>query len=193
MTTETPRRRLRQQIEYARAGGHTKRFHTVQTLLTDTVGHHSFNVAWLAHFLSTHLGQIERYSLLLAALEHDLPEAEFGDVPAPAKREMGIRDLWGDHERDLQHSMGFGYSDALSKEGNRILKLCDALDGAFFCCNERALGNRTILQCYENFRAYVDEMRLDKSDEVPFTLNNVVMLENEVIHYLDELWENVNG
>lgn len=196
MTTETPRARLREQLAYARAGGHTKRFHTQQTLLTDTVGHHSFNVAWLTHFLGTHLNATERYTLLLAALEHDLPEAQFGDVPAPSKREMGIRDIWNDNERDLQHQMGFGYEDALSDEGRRILKLCDALDGAFYCCNERALGNRPIADCYKNFRAYVEEKRLDPDKRpmhVPFTMNNVIALENEVIQFLDDTWEKVNG
>jgi 5'-deoxynucleotidase YfbR-like HD superfamily hydrolase len=173
---------LRGKIEYARQGGHTKRFHTVQTILTDTVGHHSFNVAWIAHWLSTHLGQVERYSLLLAALEHDLPEQEFGDIPAPAKRDLGIREKWNEHEAELQHQSGYGYEDALSEEGRRILKLADALDGAFFCCNERALGNQVIEGCFKNFVRYATEVAdQTKAGEV------------ELLQMAHETWEKVSG
>jgi 5'-deoxynucleotidase YfbR-like HD superfamily hydrolase len=157
-TAHKMKQRLRDQIMYVRTGGHTERFHTKRTLTQDFVGHHSFNVAWLAHFMSIHLGQVERYTLLLAALEHDLPEQEFGDVPAPAKRGMGIREVWGEHERDLNHQMGCGYEDALSGEGKRILKIADAVDGMFHCAMERALGNQTMRGCFENFQEYAAEL-----------------------------------
>lgn len=171
--------RLREMLAYARQGGHTKRFHTVQTLLTDTVGHHSFNVFWLCHLLSTHLGQVERYTLGLAAMEHDLPEQEFGDVPAPAKRWMGIREVWNSHEDDLQREMGFGYSRALSAEGARILKLADALDGAFFCVNERMMGNKIISGCFANFMKYASEL-----------LDPTKQQETEIAEMVQELWTN---
>ena len=169
-------------VEYALNGGMVKRFHSELTLTENTVGQHSFGVAWLAHFLSTHLGTVERYTLLLAALGHDLPEQEFGDVPAPAKREMGIRDLWNDHERDLQHQMGFGYEDTLSDEGRRVLKLADVFDGAFYCCKERALGNRTIVGCFKNFMNYAAEI-----------LNRDNQPETRMFEFANEVWERANA
>jgi 5'-deoxynucleotidase YfbR-like HD superfamily hydrolase len=179
--------RLRERIEYVRTGGHTVRFHTKRTLLVDTVGHHSFNVAWLAHFLGVHLEQVERYTLLLAALEHDLPEQEVGDLPAPAKRGMShifpdFRAKWGEMEDEIQRGMGFGYSAALSDEGRRVLKVCDALDGAFFCCHERALGNTTMVECYLNFVSYVEEV-----------INHRNPPETAALQMVKETWEKVNA
>lgn len=174
--------RLREQLEYIRAGGHVQRFHTKRTLMIDFVGHHSFNVAWLVHFMSPHLGSVERYTLLLAALEHDLPEGEMGDVPAPSKRELGIRQLWGEAEAQLQAEMGLGYESALSAEGKRLLKLADALDGALFSAHERAMGNTTMGVCYENFISYANEV-----------INRDRIHERMMFEIVTEAWEKVNA
>lgn len=158
MENEKMLRRLTERVVYARKGGEVVRYHTRRKLLEDTTGHHMFNVAWLVHFASVHLGQVERYTLILAALSHDLPEQDVGDVPAPAKREMGIRETWGAYEYELNADMGFGYVQALSAEGHRILKFCDAIDGALHSAHEKALGNSTMVDCYQNFMNYAQEV-----------------------------------
>lgn len=178
--------RIKEQLRYAREGGHTQRFHTQRTLMVDTVGHHSFNVAWLCHFLSTHLSSSLRYTLMLAALEHDLAEHKLGDIPAPAKRDENgdkteVGDALEDQEAALNASMGFGYADALDDEARRILKLADAMDGALFCCHERALGNRTIANCYDNFLVYIEKV-----------VNRERWQECAILSLVTETWEKVN-
>lgn len=171
--------RLRDHIAFVRQGGHTKRFHTMQTILTDTVGHHSFNVFWLAHYLGTHLDQVERYTLGLAAMAHDLPEQDVGDMPAPAKREMGIKEEFHAFEQDMLNGMGLNFEQALSREGRRILKLCDALDGLFFCVNERMMGSKVIAPAFSNFLNYAAQvLEMDKPQEV------------ELYEMAQELWTN---
>jgi 5'-deoxynucleotidase YfbR-like HD superfamily hydrolase len=168
-------------IRYVLRGGETKRFHTVMTLTENTVGQHSHNVAWLTHFLSGHLSVEERHLLLLTALGHDHPEQKYGDVPAPAKRNMD-RDAWNEMEGALQTAAGLNYEKVITSESRRILKLADALDGAFFCCRERAMGNKLIEECYHNFKDYV----IEKMDETK-------LAEREVFDMLEQEWSWANG
>jgi 5'-deoxynucleotidase YfbR-like HD superfamily hydrolase len=173
---------LVRRVKFVLDGGHTQRFHTKRTLLVDTVGHHSYDVAWLCHFMSEHLCLGERYDLQMAALAHDTPEQEVGDMPAPAKRDMGIRDIFSDNERDIlaQHEVDFETS--LSEEAQRILKLADACDGAFFCIRERSLGNMTMKGCFDNFVQYASE-KINKAHFEEMVIFGMLLSE----------WEKVNG
>jgi len=172
---------FRGRLAFIRDGGETKRFHTMPMLTEDKVGHHSFNVAWLVNTLSTHLAQEARYRLVMAALEHDLAEHKTGDMPAPAKREMGIRKVMGDHEATLLEGYGLRYGDSLGNSEARLLKLADAMDGAFHCIGERALGNARVEVAYDNFRSYIKELEPNGPIEL------------EIVSFIDDLWEKYNG
>ena len=175
--------KLRRQLGFMRQGGHTLRFHTMQTLKPDTVGHHSFNVACLAHLLGVHLPMEERYYLMLAALIHDMPEQNTGDIPAPSKRAIpGLHDQLHGLEAEMLTDIGLNYEATLSTEGKRVLKLADALDGAFYCCTERAMGNKLIAPAYRNFMTYAKAIRTTKYQP-----------EVELMDYASDLWEKANG
>jgi 5'-deoxynucleotidase YfbR-like HD superfamily hydrolase len=138
-------------------------------------------VAWLVWLLTPGWATAARFRLVMAALAHDIAEHEVGDMPAPAKREMGIRDLFGRHEATLLNEVQLHFEDNMDPEEKRVLKLADALDGAYFCLSEAALGNRRIGQVFMNFRSYVEEF-------APF--NDT---EDELITYLDNAWGRFNG
>jgi 5'-deoxynucleotidase len=71
------------------ATSHVVRWHTVATTRHQTLADHLGKVALLADHLGNHLGG--RYTpevaleTLRKGLNHDLPETEHGDIPAPAK------------------------------------------------------------------------------------------------------------
>jgi len=71
-------------LRVLRAGGNVVRFHTNPTARTQTVAEHSF---FAAQLLLQFYPEADR-SLLLAVLDHDLPEGLVGDVPFPAKRDF---------------------------------------------------------------------------------------------------------
>jgi 5'-deoxynucleotidase YfbR-like HD superfamily hydrolase len=168
---------IRNRLARIRRGGEVARFHTERTIHENTVGEHSFNVAWLVNLLAPTTDFQRRYYLVLAALSHDLAEETIGDVPAPTKRALNIRELFGKYEEQLLEEVGLSYEKHLPEEDKRVLKLADALDGAFFCIGEVAMGNRRMSHVYQNFRRYVSQFE-------PFS-----SIETEVISYVDELWQ----
>ena len=77
---------MKESLDFILAGSEVLRYHTVTTLMRETVGHHSHGVACLTLLLNPNAGR----ELLTAALWHDLAEHQTGDIPSPAKREYGI-------------------------------------------------------------------------------------------------------
>jgi 5'-deoxynucleotidase YfbR-like HD superfamily hydrolase len=134
-------------------GGNTRRYHTMPTLQQDTVGHHSYNVACVIMALRPDC----RKELLMAALKHDMAEHRVGDMPAPAKRSMGIREMFADHEGEVMAQAGVVQSVLLPEE-QWVLRFADALDGLRFCVQEFKMGNRLIVECLENFRGYAEDL-----------------------------------
>ena len=61
---------MRKKLEFILAGTEVTRYHTVRTLVQETVGHHSHGVAMLCLFLAPDASA----NLLKAALVHDLAE-----------------------------------------------------------------------------------------------------------------------
>jgi 5'-deoxynucleotidase YfbR-like HD superfamily hydrolase len=147
-------------LEFMWAGGYTKRYHTWNTLLTDTVGHHSFNVACILMFLRPQASA----ALLRAALLHDVAEHKVGDMPATAKRALpdypgglSFRAVFGRLEEEHMQDAGVELP-VLTDEEAWALKLADVLDGMRFCLMERRMGNRSIAEVWVNFHAYAEEM-----------------------------------
>jgi 5'-deoxynucleotidase YfbR-like HD superfamily hydrolase len=120
-------------IDYIRNGMRVRRFHTVDMHVTETVGHHSANVAMLCQVLHPACSK----ELLLAALTHDLTEQFTGDIPATAK--------WGSPAlacalNDIEEENDLYPSNLTSFEAS-ILKQADMLDLCFKCAEEVRMGN----------------------------------------------------
>lgn len=136
-------------IEFMWAGGYTDRYHTHRTLLRDTVGHRSFNVACTI----MHLRPDASAALLKAALLHDVAEHKVGDMPAPAKRDMGIREVFSTHEAKVMAEAGVVFPD-LSPEEAWVLEFADGIDGLRYCLQERRMGNLGIAEIFEAYAGY---------------------------------------
>jgi 5'-deoxynucleotidase YfbR-like HD superfamily hydrolase len=120
-------------IRYIRDGMRVRRYHTVDMNVTETVGHHSANVAMLCQVLHPTC----RKELLLAALTHDLTEQFTGDIPATAKWDSpalgyALNDLEERHDRFPTDLTVFELS---------VLKQADMLDLCFKCAEEVRMGN----------------------------------------------------
>lgn len=139
-------------LRIIRAGGSVTRFHTQRTTQAESVGKHSFGVAWLCYLLSDGKPSM---ALLVAALAHDLAEYVTGDVPAPVKGA----------NPDLKHALDRVEADVLpgalqpplTEVEARTLKLADIFDGMLFCNEERRLGNLDILPTFEAYYSYAQK------------------------------------
>jgi len=165
---------MKDQIDFVYAAGETRRFHSWPVLRSQNVADHSWHVAMLLHVL---YGQDEpgiRPALLMAALCHDAAECKFGDMPAPAKRELGerlgkpdFREIYGQMEEAELSKYGLDWDALLDDEERRKLKFCDALEGAFYCIRERHMGNKLIAAPFLNFAKYIDDV-ISEPEDVKF-------------------------
>lgn len=134
-------------------GGETMRFHTCKMIREDTVGHHSYGVACVM----MHVYPDAPAHLLRACLKHDMAEAFTGDMPAPAKRGLGIREQFAAFEE--QHLAAVGIPpEPLEPWEAWLLKCCDSIDGLRITIRERAMGNQLIEFAHMNFQKYVSEL-----------------------------------
>lgn len=141
------------QLDAIIAGGQTKRYHTVHTIKENTVGQHSYGVAMLCWLLQE--GEPSAV-LIMAALTHDVAEQWTGDMPAPAKRALGIRTSFAEVEANCLASLHLDWQ--LDANDSLVLKLADSMEGLLFCITERRLGNVGIQTVYENFNHYVHQL-----------------------------------
>ena len=140
---------MQKQIEFFVAGAETERYHTVRTLQSETVGHHSHGVALYCILMKASPDTVR------AALLHDLAEHQLGDIPAPAKRQYGIGAVVNDLEEQLLRSVGLG--TALLPSEQRVLKLADIFQGMTFCIREMQMGNRSIDTIYRRYASYAED------------------------------------
>ena len=123
-------------VRFARNGNKVQRFHTVNSRVPETVGHHSANMAILCVVLSEYKPSA---ALLMAALTHDLAEQFTGDVPATAK--------WASPElakalKDMEKRYDREWTSApLTDYEKRVLKQADMLDLCFKAMEEVRAGN----------------------------------------------------
>ena len=141
-------------IGFIYAGGAVKRFHTLPMLKEDTVAQHSFGVAWFCYLLSDGLPSA---NLLMAALSHDLAEQSTGDIPAPAKRALGIKAQFDKYEDTIMEEAGF-HQFVLTTEEVRTMKMADCMDGAMRCLYEFKMGNHFTMVPMQRFIAYIREL-----------------------------------
>ena len=148
---------LMDQIDFVRQGGGTKRYHTKSIIHENTVGHHSFGVAWFSYLLKETPDPI---MLVMAALSHDLSEHITGDVSSPTKKKYPeLAKMLTDMEEGLLEEAGLGFHRHLSEDDRRKLKIADCLDGMVFCINEMELGNKSVFQIYGRYCQYVEALK----------------------------------
>lgn len=148
---------MKDKLKFICDGANTRRYHTVPTLLTETVGHHSHGVAMIAHLLMSN--RTYNPQVIHAALLHDLAEHQVGDVPSPSKREFGIADQINELEDRLMRAAGLPVPK-LFAEDERVLKLADLAQGALFCAQEMEMGNGKMRLVFDRYVSYAEQMIL---------------------------------
>ena len=141
------------QLQMICDGGAVKRYHAKPVLITETVGEHSFYVAWLCYIIDPDRCTAK---LLLAALAHDLPEWKFGDLPSPTKRLLGSEAL-GKAEDELLASVGL--LQKLSPYEANLLALADRVAGLLYCLRERQMGNQQLEVTFRRYQEYIKDLR----------------------------------
>lgn len=137
-------------LKVIRAGGSVQRFHTQRTIQAESVGKHSFGVAWLCYLLSDGNPTM---NLIINALSHDLGEWVTGDVPAPVKvARPDLRRILAEAEEEAVPAR---LQPPLLESEGRTLKLADIFDGMLFCAEEKRLGNAGIVPTFEAYYSYV--------------------------------------
>ncbi len=155
---------MREQLEFILAGAAVKRFHTIHTIHSQNIAEHSWGVAWLCYLLTD---EQPRAELLIAAMEHDLPEHVTGDMPAPAKRSMNLHKLFKEAEEEAMACAGFADRE-LTDEELKVLKFADTVDLMLFCIRDMSMGSLHTKPVYKNCLLYVEELRpyTDKMSEM---------------------------
>ena len=142
-----------------------RRFHTHNVLRQETLGHHSHGVAVLLHILRPDASK----ELLVAALLHDLAEGEFGDLPGPTKRLLGIREQVAALEARelLDNDLPM---PPLTTEETAALKFADAAHGSLYCLEELRRGNVDLRKPLRNFVSWLRPV-LDSELELTFYIS----------------------
>lgn len=156
---------MKETLEFILSGSEVTRYHTVTTLVKETVGHHSHGVALIALLLQPNASR----QLLMAALFHDLAEHLTGDIPSPAKRELGVGARIDELEARLMKGAGI-IMPVLSEDEQRVLKLADLAQGALYCAREIQMGNSRMQVVFDRYIAYASEMILVGNEKTLFNL-----------------------
>lgn len=154
-------------LEMMVKGGGVRRYHNEQ-VDGQTVGHHSFGVAWFCWILMDSKPTAE---LLYAAIHHDVAEGVVGDVPAPTKRKIpGLKAALDKHELSVMLELGIP-EPKIDEYEARVLKFADIFEGMLFCISQRHRGNRNADGIFNNFAEYARSMEpTGKASEVYLTL-----------------------
>lgn len=156
---------MKKPLLFAQTGAEVVRYHTLTTLVKETVGHHSHGVAMTCYILDPNCSR----ELLLAALTHDLAEQVTGDIPSTAKRMYGVSDTVTSLEDSVMTMAKLPFP-SLSEHEARLLKLADLAQGALFCARELSLGNRRMRVVFDNYISYADSMGLVGVEEELFEI-----------------------
>lgn len=170
---------LDQTLDLIMQGSSVKRFHSVETIKDNPTSSHQWGVAMLVYLMSDGMQAGRRLNLVMAAITHDIAEKVFGDIPAPTKRRLGMREVIGDLEDSYLEANGLKFD--LDFEQESILKLADIFDGMLFCVREHALGNMFIVNTYDVFKSYAE--------------NEIVMTGEQkiILQHIENLWEETYG
>jgi len=156
---------MKKPLLFSQAGSEVVRYHTLTTLVRETVGHHSHMVAMICYILHPQCSR----DLLLAALTHDLAEQATGDIPSTAKRLYGVDDQVSSLEDSVMRAAGLEFPHLTDYE-KRILKLADVAQGALYCVREMQLGNRMMRKVFDRYMSYAADMGLIGVEEELFEI-----------------------
>lgn len=180
-------------LEAMEAGRAVRRYHTEQMHEYQRIDAHSWGVAMIVDYLmgADHPTQ-QKLITLQAALRHDLAEYKFGDVPAPAKRALGIRDIYGEAEDEYLELNGWPMPPNLLAESRRVLKIGDCVDGVLHCIAERRRGNKNVAVIRTNYLRYLNEELQFALGPWDTQVDNQAWREYELHRYLLAKWSEAN-
>lgn len=130
---------------------HVMRWNIVNTSRSQSVAEHQYNVCMIARHICS-VVNIPDERVIKAALEHDLDEVRFGDIPSPTKEMLKHRGV------DINAMMNHISRD-LTYDEQTVLKVADMLDAILFL-RDHAIGARakTILEhLFDKLFAYTEE------------------------------------
>ncbi len=143
-------------------GAAVRRYHTKTTIFPQNVGEHSFRMALLLRIM---FGPGASGTLILAALTHDLAEAEYGDVPAPTKRRIPhIKEALDNVEHEYLDSHGLCFERLLGADELRRLKLADSLEGYLYSDTEVSMGNVAFVPTRLRYAQYIASLGLTPTE-----------------------------
>lgn len=157
-----------------RKGGSVKRWHVTNNVLGQTVAAHSWGVACLV----LDLWPDASLDLVRAALLHDVPEQDVGDVPAPAKwANPQLAAAIQRSEDDFWHTSGITFP-SLGRQDALRLKVADMMELLWYCVEEERVGNRNFKEIFVRGVNYLQNMVLD--DRALAMLNELIATEAEL-------------
>lgn len=144
-------------VRIARAANNVKRFHTVERIREETVGHHSANVGAILLYLNPKVSR----SALIYVLMHDWPELDTGDIPAPTKwaSELLENEILFMEEKFWRDRLGT-YPPAMTMEELMLVKAADMLDLVMSSMEEMHRGNQYAEELVNNGMNYLRGMNL---------------------------------
>ena len=149
--------RLEKYFGLIQEGGAVKRYHAKNTIQQETVGLHSYQVAWLIDYLME--DSPRKAIVLMAGLQHDITEAVTGDMPGPTKAALNSKGDFSRLENKTLEDFGHrNYVEELLIEELRVLSLADYAAGLLFCIQERNMGNKFMVECYDNYMKVIDRL-----------------------------------
>ena len=116
-----------------------------------SVAEHTFNVTMMVRALCKRLG-VDDDVLIKAALEHDLDEVIYGDMPSPMKAEMKAKGV------DVNELVGNKMRE-LTPQQEGILKVCDLLESVVYL-KDHAIGKHArevTVEVESRMKEYVKE------------------------------------
>jgi len=127
-------------FEMMRNAARTRRCHTQMVLHQQTIGEHTFSALAILDIVAPDCSKTAWRALLY----HDMPEAQTGDMPAPAKwenprLENALRMVEARIFRELDL-----YFD-LTIDEKRLVKYVDLMDLTWFTIEEVEMGNQRIV------------------------------------------------
>jgi len=120
--------------------GKIKRWHTLPIIGEQTVADHTYGVCQILRYL---YGETPCYSVIYAALDHDVPEYYTGDIPFDVKKKshsmrVGIKML------EIQYVKDGGKLHSLTIDEKLALRFADLAEMGFFAMHQWKLGNDTM-------------------------------------------------
>ena len=110
--------------------GHTYRWQIVRTHRKQSIAEHMYQTAMIADLIArevTNWGDDKRNHLIWCSLIHDLPEVMTGDIPTPAKRKIGTKDIEAEFWEGRR-----GKPKKVDETAAVILKIADLVEASLF-------------------------------------------------------------